>query len=77
MDAEALKIILSLKEENIILHRTIVDALVMLNKRKKHFTFKTDNQDASWLIQEVHNILSDFDKIQQPTQQSDNAGNGI
>ena len=70
MDSEALKIILDLKKENVILERAIIDATIMLSNRKKHFTLRVDNQDVRFLMNEVHKILSDFNKIQQPSDES-------
>ena len=70
MDSEALKIILDLKEENIILERAIIDAIIMLSNRKEHFTLRVDNQDVRLLMTEVYKILSDFNKIQQPSDES-------
>jgi hypothetical protein len=69
MDSEALKIILTLKEENTLLKRAIINAFLMLNRRKSHFTLAFGDQDVRCLMKEVYDILSDFEKIQQPTQQ--------
>ena len=67
MDAEALNIVLKLQEENVLLHRVINDAEVMLHNRKKYLTLQSGIPDAGSLMLEVYDILSDFDKIQQPT----------
>jgi hypothetical protein len=67
MDAEALKTILDLKEENVLLKRAIINAAIMLLKRKSHFTLTYSNQDIRFLMKEIYSILSDFEKIQQPS----------
>jgi hypothetical protein len=69
MDAEALKIILKLHEENVLLKRAIVDAILMLNKRKKHLVvqYEIERQYVSCLFIEIERILFDFNNRQQPT----------
>jgi hypothetical protein len=64
MDAEALKIILNLKEENTLLKRAIVDAAVVLKKRKEHPVMEYDIQDVSFLFAEIRNILSSIEDKQ-------------
>lgn len=71
MDAEALKIILKLQEENIELKKTISLAIGMLTSRKEYFDLMPDNKSASWLIKEVQDILSDFNKVQQLANNTD------
>jgi hypothetical protein len=65
MDAEALKIILELQEENTLLHRAIDDATVMLARGKKHTTLKYGIPCVANLFLEIYNILPK-EKEQQP-----------
>ena len=74
MDAEALKIILSLKEENIFYKRAIVDAIVMINNRKEHLILEygiSDN-DVNWLFSEIRKLLPLIEKEKKPTNKSQN-----
>ena len=65
MDAEALKIILSLKEENALLKRAIADATIVLQGRKNHIVIEYGMPDVSFLFSEIRSILNDFQNIQQ------------
>jgi len=60
MDSEALKIILNLQKENILLRRAILDAVLMLNMREKYRVLQYDDNDANCLHDEVCKILSLF-----------------
>ena len=75
MDANALEIILKLKEENIVLKKAILDAALMLSSRKKHlvikYGFDDAYSDASWLIRQVYKILADINGEPRPVYNPD------
>lgn len=78
MDSEALKIILSLQEENTLLKRAIDDAAVMLSRREKHLVLEYGMPVTSFLFQEIDSILLSFNKEKQnPSDEGNNAENGI
>lgn len=60
MDAETLKIILDLKEENICLSDAISNVCWMLSNRKYHDTLTPSNDHIRWLYREVDNLLSEL-----------------
>jgi hypothetical protein len=62
MDAEALKIILELKEENVILRNVITNATIMLKRRSEHLVIKQDDGVAHCLLLEIRRILEDLKK---------------
>jgi len=76
MDSESLKIILALKEENILLKRAVVDAVIMLKNRKKHLVMKYDSDDISFLFSEIEDILKDFEAKQKPSGKPDDSNDG-
>lgn len=57
MDAEALKEVLKLKEENILLKRGIKDAALMLHKQERHPIMSYDIEELSCLFLEIKSIL--------------------
>jgi hypothetical protein len=59
MDHEALKIILSLKEENTLLKRAIVDAAIVLHNHSERFIPKYGISEVSFLFSEIKDILSE------------------
>jgi hypothetical protein len=69
MDAEALKIILDLKEENTLLKRAMLDAIIALRSRKEHPMPEYGISDVSFLFSEIKDILSDYE-INTPLQDS-------
>jgi len=64
MDSEALKIILEIQKENILLKRAINDAIVILKKRKEHLVLEYNMPCVSWLFEEIKNIISYFEDKQ-------------
>lgn len=76
-DAEALKIILALKEENVLLKRAIVDALIMVSKRRTHFILKYDNKDVSWLFKEIQALLGELEEKQAPSTEESTANQEV
>jgi|GEM_PF-6935208 len=77
MDAEALKIILDLKEENVLLKRQVTTASIILSKRERLFSLESGIEEISLLFREIYDILEDFEKIQQPTNQADSTNYNI
>ncbi|HEX2920905.1 MAG TPA: hypothetical protein VHO50_07065 [Bacteroidales bacterium] len=60
MDAEALKIILELKQENVLMARAIGDVIMMLKNRKEHFTLEYGDEYINLLVEEVIKVLSEL-----------------
>lgn len=77
MNAEALKIILNLQKENILLRSAIINAYIMLYKCKKHFVLRYDDNDAKTLLDAVYRILSFVKEEQQPSNKSYDSNNSI
>ena len=71
MDSEALKIILNLKEQNIIYRRAILDAALMLSKREEYCVIQYDYEFANCLNLEVSDILRTLNKSPNNTKGSD------
>jgi hypothetical protein len=69
MDSESLKIILALKEENVLLKRAITDAYLMLRRRMEYPVVEYGMQDVEFLLLEIKNILEGFkEEKQQPSE---------
>ncbi len=62
MDAETLKEILKLKEENILLKRGIKDAVLMLHKQERYPIISYNIEELSCLFSEIKSILLLVDK---------------
>ena len=70
MDSEALKIILNLHRENIMLKRAISDAIIMLELKREHFILDYDiGGDAIALFSSIGEILSLLNQQEQPNSQ--------
>ena len=69
------KTILDLKEENTLMKRAINDAIATLCRREKYTVLEYGLKETSWLFKEIYSILDDFEKIQQPTNQTGNSNN--
>lgn len=57
MDAESLREILKLKEENTLLKRGIKDAVLVLHKQERHPIMSYDIEELSCLFLEIKSIL--------------------
>ena len=64
---KAIKLILDLQKENVLLRRAINDATVMLSSRKRYMVLTYEDKYISCFMSELYRMLSDFNKIQQPT----------
>jgi len=61
IDADALRIILELQRQNILMKRAIEDASLMLAARKKHLVLQyEDLNEAGLLLKRVYQILDDL-----------------
>jgi hypothetical protein len=62
MDAEALKNILDLQRENILMKRAIIDAIFALSKREMHRIVKYDGMpDIEYLFDAIRDLLSSLE----------------
>jgi hypothetical protein len=77
MDSNDLKIILNLKEENMLMHRAIVDAAIALKNRKQHLVLEYGISDVSFLFSEIKDILLSFEDKKQPSQQCNNSNDDV
>ena len=75
MDAETLKIILELKEENVLYKRAIGDLFLMINGKKKFQTIEYPMKDVclSFLFDYVERLFQE--KSEQPQNQSGDSDN--
>jgi hypothetical protein len=75
MDAEALQIILKLKEENVLLRKGITNAALMLATRKKHLVISSGTDEVGWMMRGVYHLLDEINGEQKSSYQpeSDNA----
>ena len=58
MDAESLKIILDLKEDNVLLQRGIKDAIIMLARKKGHTCIEYD--DKTGIVSALLRLIYDL-----------------
>jgi hypothetical protein len=65
MDAEALKIILDLQKENILLKRAINDAEVTLIKQKPHLVLQYGLEETNRLFSAIYDTLEKFDQMKK------------
>ena len=76
LTGDAMKTILDLKRENVLLRRAIDDAAIMLGKQKKHLVVQYGDNDANFLIDRVNDILLLLEKKQQPTNDASDSKHG-
>jgi len=61
MESEALKIILNLKKENVLLKRAMKDFWLMICERKAYRVLQYNDNDANMLYKEIYNLLSSLE----------------
>lgn len=77
MNADSLKIILDLQEENVLLNRALVHAIIMLKGRKSHLTVRHDNESVRYLFKLIKELLDELEQVQKPADTSDNTEKNI
>ena len=75
--SKALKMVLDLQTENVILKRAIWDAYIMLTKRKSHIVVRYRLHEAEALHEAVEDILSVLEKEQSPADKPNNPNKNV